>query len=58
MNKKIDELRDELNDMISKNIDPKEILKLSQELDIYIVEEIKNNSSVFSPKEKIEDENA
>lgn len=57
MSKKIDELRDELNKMINKNLDPKEILRLSQELDIYIVEEIKNNPAMVEKSVNIEDEN-
>lgn len=39
--KKIEDLREELNKMICKDIDSKIILKLSQELDIYIVEAMK-----------------
>jgi hypothetical protein len=46
-NKKINELREELNNMIRNNLDPKEILKLSQELDIYIVEEMKRISEAL-----------
>jgi len=40
-NKKMEELRDELNKMIDKGMDPKIVLKLSQELDIYIVDAMK-----------------
>jgi hypothetical protein len=40
-NKKMEELRDELNKMIDKGMDSKIVLKLSQELDIYIVEAMK-----------------
>lgn len=42
-NKIIEELREELHKMIENKIDPKAILLLSQELDIYIVEEMKRN---------------
>lgn len=47
-NKKLNELREELNAMINNNLDPKEILKVSQELDIYIVEEMKKNSEILN----------
>lgn len=47
-NKKLNELREELNQMINNNLDPKEILKVSQELDIYIVEEMKKNSEILN----------
>jgi hypothetical protein len=47
-NKKLNELREELNEMINNNLDPKEILKVSQELDIYIVEEMKKNSEILN----------
>lgn len=40
--KKIEELKEKLNKMISKNMDFKEILKVSQELDIYIVDVMKS----------------
>ncbi|OOM68527.1 Spo0E family sporulation regulatory protein-aspartic acid phosphatase [Clostridium sp. BL-8] len=46
-NSKLDELRDELNEMINNNLDPKEILKLSQELDVYIVEEMKKDYEIL-----------
>lgn len=44
--KKIEELRDELNKMIEKGMDYKIILKLSQELDIYIVEAMKKEETI------------
>ncbi len=47
-NKKLNELREELNEMINNNLDPKEILKVSQELDIYIVEEMKKDSEILN----------
>lgn len=47
-NKIIEELREELHKMIEKNLDPKLILKLSQELDIHIVEEMKKNISILN----------
>lgn len=54
MNKKIDELREKLNKMIRNGYDHKEILKLSQELDIFIVEEMKKDSLIT--KENIKNE--
>lgn len=39
--KEIEELRDELNKIISERLDYNKILKLSQKLDIYIVEAMK-----------------
>jgi hypothetical protein len=44
-NKKMEELREKLNKMIDKGVDYKIILKLSQELDIYIVEAMKKEDS-------------
>ncbi|MCE5222035.1 MAG: aspartyl-phosphate phosphatase Spo0E family protein [Clostridium sp.] len=40
--RKIEELREQLNKMICENVNSETILKLSQELDIYIVEAMKN----------------
>jgi len=40
-NKKMEELREKLNKMINEGMDYKIILKLSQKLDIYIVEAMK-----------------
>ena len=37
-NKELEELREKLNKMIDECVDSKIILKLSQELDVYIVE--------------------
>jgi Spo0E like sporulation regulatory protein. len=41
--KEIEELRDELNEIISERLDYNKILKLSQKLDIYIVEAMKTD---------------
>ncbi|WP_080697098.1 aspartyl-phosphate phosphatase Spo0E family protein [Clostridium beijerinckii] len=42
--KEIEELRDKLNKTITEKMDYNKILKLSQELDIYIVEVMKADS--------------
>jgi len=49
-NKKLEELREKLNKTIDQCADSKIILKLSQELDIYIVEAMnkENYKSLFT----------
>ena len=45
--KKIEELRDRLNNIINENLDYNEILALSQELDVYIVEAMKKEMEML-----------
>ncbi len=48
--KEIEELRDKLNETISEKMDYDKILKLSQELDIYIVEVMKTDAENMGKK--------
>lgn len=54
MNKKkeIEELRDKLNNIINESLDYSEILALSQELDIHIVEAMKKELEMVKKDRK------